>query len=369
MKIWVRRLLRWSGTLAWTGGAAVLVAWMAGQMFTDRWHWSQYLFWMPTMLVQPAAILGVVVGLGLRRVSRMREARRAGRGERAAMVASVLVLAGASGYAAIWEWRMLASTPAAGDRVFRVLHWNATSDIGKSWPRLIMERDPDLIVINPASFQLCREIVSVARPYEAPVYRHGFTVISRYRVVRLAYATLGVTQGTGIDPRESDLTGHHRDPGRALWVELDTREALGRTLKVLCVDLPSDVSLHRLVSATEASKALSAFGGPFSVRGEDGVWSQETPETAGMGEPDLLVGDLNTPRGSHSLRVLTGGMSSVYDDAGRGPFGTWPYARPFWHLDHMFIGPWLRGVRYEPVDLGGGTHRGQVADLTVREPL
>ncbi|XVJ60870.1 MAG: hypothetical protein HEQ23_16345 [Tepidisphaera sp.] len=367
MKRWIGGVLKWTGRTLWACGAALLAVWAIGQIATDRWHWSQYCFWIPTIFAVPGAGLAMSAGLALRSLARKRDEARASPRRRWIATGTAVTLLASCVWIG-WQWRIFARPPAASDRTLRVIHWNATSDIGKAWPLRIMDRNPDLIVINPASHQLCRELVSPDRPYGDPLYRHGFTVLSKYRIVRTAYTTLRISLGTGIDPRKDDLVGQHKDHGRALMVELDTTEVFGRRLRVLCLDLPSDVSLHRGVSSAEAARALASYAGPFSVLGEDGVWSQETPSVPGVGAPDLVLGDFNTPRGSRSLERLTEGLGHVYDEAGRGPFGTWPYARPIWHLDHMFIAPWLRGVVYEPLDLGGGTHRGQLADLAVREP-
>ena len=370
MSTLIARILRWLGSLVWVGGATLLIAWAAGRVFTDRWHWSQYCYWLPSVLVLTAATASMPVALGVRSLARKivtpnwlpgwRETRLA--------MLSAAVLLGGWVYMGVVEWRMLTPRVATGPRMFRVLHWNATSDIGNQWSARIAEQDPDLVVINPAGYQLCEELAEIYRPYGPPLYRHGFTVLSKFRVVRTGYTTLGITLGTGLDPREGDLVAHRKDHGRAMFVELDTTAKLGRRMVVWCLDLPSDVSLHRRMVTAEASKALAAFTGSVSVLGADGIWSQESTDSPGFPRPDLVVGDLNIPRGSGSLDVLMAGLSPVYDQAGRGMCGTWPYRSPFWHLDQMYVAPWLTGVEYVTLDLGGGTHRAQRGDLVLTDP-
>ena len=364
MSTLIARILRWLGAFVWIGGASLMIAWIAGRILTDRWLWSQYCSWVPSVLALSATTACVAAGVGFGSLARRLLGRsyKPGHRERRLALASSLVLLAGWTYLATVEWRWF-MPQTAGTRVFRVLHWNATSDIGSEWSGRIAAQDPDLVVINPAGYQLCEELAERYRPYGPPLYRHGFTVLSKFRVVRTGYTTLGISLGTGFDPREGDLVSHRKDHGRALFVELETTATLGRRMVVWCLDLPSDVSLHRREVTAEAAKSLAAFSGRASVLGADGIWSQELLDPPGFPRPDLVVGDLNIPRGSGSLDLLMAGLKPVYDQAGRGMCATWPYRAPFWHLDQMYVAPWLVGVEYVTLDLGGGTHRAQRADL------
>ncbi len=365
------RTFRWLGTLAWIGGLVLVLAWIAGRAFTDRWHWSQYCYWLPSLLTFPAAACCAAAGMGVRSLSRgIAGGRRVpGRSELRAGVATILLISGGLVYASVVEWRFLRGSPAESSTRFRVLHWNATGQIGKVWADRIIAQDPDLVVINPASYQPWESMIERYRPFGEPLFRFGFTVFSKYRVVRTALFPLDVSLGAGLDPREGDRVVRRSDPGHVMYFELDTTAVLGRPLIVWCLDLPSDVSLHRRVVTEEAARSLASYPGAVTVVGPDGIWTRTTPEKAGLPRPDIIMGDLNIPRGSGSLDALVSGLDPVYDQAGRGPFGTWPYEVPLWHLDQMFIAPWLRAIDYVPVDLGGGTHRAHRADVTIRDAL
>lgn len=365
----IRRSLSILGAVLWASTAILLAGWAFGRVVTDRFAWSQYLFWLPSVLTLPACGVALGLGLALRTLGRRGAGprRRQSRVERRWMGVSWGFLAAATAWVVVVEYRWLSPAPTASGRSFRVMHWNATDSLGGEWDLSLADQKPDLLVINPASNQPWDRLLERCPHVGSPIWRFGFTVLSRFRTLRTGYTSLSIDPGLGFDPREPEHLIRRSDSGRAMFLELDTRETLGRTLVVWCLDLPSDVSLSRRHVTEQAAHAIAEFRGPVQVLGGDGVYTQETPATKGFPAPDLIVGDMNIPRGSLSLNRLTGGCTAVYDQAGHGPFGTWPYARPLFHLDQMFIAPWLRAEDYRVIDLGGGTHRAQRADLSVRE--
>jgi endonuclease/exonuclease/phosphatase (EEP) superfamily protein YafD len=75
--------------------------------------------------------------------------------------------------------------------------------------------------------------------------------------------------------------------------------------------------------------------------------------------PDLVVGDLNTPAGSFSLREALGGFDDAYRRAGRGPGYTWPSLLPLMKIDHMLVRPGLNVLDYTTGFSGSSDHRFQ----------
>jgi endonuclease/exonuclease/phosphatase (EEP) superfamily protein YafD len=121
--------------------------------------------------------------------------------------------------------------------------------------------------------------------------------------------------------------------------------------------------------AKQAAAAIAAFKGPEYAKGESGV---RTQHSAGPGfpKPDLIMGDFNGPRGSVSQRLIVGDMAEAYDQAGAGYAASWPgrgHHAPFpvFHLDHLFLAPYLRATRYDLVKPVYGYHWPQVADVAV----
>lgn len=360
-------ILSFAGTSAIVLAWAILAAWIAGRVCTDRWIATQYCYWLPTTFTLAGAgalaALGCAARYGAARLSHRAAGRRSG--APLAVLASLIVASAA--YAAVFEYRVLSPLPVSGDRAFRVMHWNASSGTGDRWVESLAGHNLDLIVINPASYQQFKPLLDRYQPV-ATLWRHGFSVLSKHRIVRTAMTELKIEGGLGIDPRENLGTVRSRDPGRALLVELDTKALLGRNLVIWCLDLPSDVSLHRRMVCREAAEAIAAFAGPIDTIEANGSVNREMLTSPGFPPPDLILGDLNTPRGSGSLRALTGDLRGAYDQAGSGGCATWPYRFPLWHIDQMFAASWLRAVRYSDIDLGGGTHRAQFGEFSPVSP-
>jgi endonuclease/exonuclease/phosphatase family metal-dependent hydrolase len=365
-----RRTILILSILAWSAGALVALAWIAGRTCNDRFWWSQYLFWIPTLLALPGATLPALLGLwGWHWARREVQAPPVARPRRVVAGVTLAILSCSWLYATLGEWRLLSGSPTPHSDPFRVIHWNAAMVSGNSWTARVLEHSPDLVIINPETWQTFNALVQGMGPGMGEgthsLFRHGFAILSKHRILRSAYTFLGVEPGVGIDPRQLGSTTTWNDPGRALFIELDTHRRLGRNLIVWAVDLPSDVSLHRRIVCEEAAGALARFKGDVIEIDALGRALLTKPLAPGFPPPDLLIGDLNTPRGSHSLRRLTGDLSSAFDQAGSGPCASWPSHRPLWHLDQAFLASWLRAGRYDVLGMGGGAHLGQVLELEI----
>lgn len=362
----VIRLLVWSGRLLWLVGLAALAAWACGQVLNDRWLWSQYLLWIPSVMIVPGAIVAAATGILLARLARRGGAVRSGFFR---PLAAITVLVGA---VACWttvntDLRLLSRAAEAPppDRRLRVVHWNASDDIGVRWTQDILDLHPDLVVINPASNQPWGPIIEGMGPGATVMFLRGFTVISKPSVSLMGEISLRVEPGEGIDPRQKSGLTSRVDPGRAAWLQLDTRAKFGRSFTVWLLDLPSDVSLSRRLVTQEAARAIAESDShPRIPKGQSG-FEPASELHRGFPPPDLVIGDMNIPRGSASLERLTGGLVNAYDQTGHGFVATWPYRSPLWHLDQAFIGAGYRATAYTSLDLGGGTHRGQLVDVAL----
>ena len=366
------RLLSWTlwtlGTALWLGAAALFTAWAFGRIVTDRWAWSQYLFWIPSIFCIPASAAALPLAVALRAWARRLRIGTFAPGPREKKLAALglAAVALAAGGVAIFEYRWLSPRPEPALRTFRAMHWNASDRLGTEWDLRIADQEPDLLVINPGSYQPWDRLLERTPHLGAPIWGPSFFILTRHRALRTGSTMLSIDPGAGIDPRDPEHLVRRTDHGRAMFLELDTRALLGRTLIVWCLDLPSDISLPRRRVTEQAAEAIAAFHGPVRVLGEDGVYAEQTPQARGFPPPDLILGDMNIPRGSLSLTRLAGNCTPAFDQAGSGPSATWPYENPVYHLDQMFIAPWLRAVDYRAVDLAGGTHRAQRADLAPR---
>jgi len=340
----------------WWLSVVVLIAWALGRAFTDRYVWSQYCFWLPSVLVVPGVMAGLasawtVLWWSGSRATHLPRARRAAGAAVASIVLSVF-------YVMVVEQRRLTPRPEPAATPFVVVHWNATDRPGNEWVRRVLDQAPDVIVINPATGQTWDELIERYRPV-TKIWQYGFVIFSKHPVQRFGYQILGVEEGVGFDPRTGQSRAKRRDPGRAMLLELDTTSVLREPITFWLIDLPSDVSLHRRVVVDEAAQALKDFDGQVVEFDAQGVPRRGSRGVRGFPPPDVILGDFNIPRGSGSLARLAADLVPAYAVAGRGLCATWPYERPLWHLDQMLVSPRWRIADYRAFDPGGGTHMGQ----------
>ena len=330
----------------------LLGAWIASRLASDATYPTQYLYWIPAPAYIVAAFLLAPAGWVLARTFSRRVLGVL------ALTTPLLITA----YTLAVEWRVLRSRPETHDQPYRVVHWNCSYNPGNVWTQRLIELDPNLVVINPASFQPWEAILAHYRG-GGILFREGFAVLSKQRLRAFAVISLNINPGIGIDPRTPDGITSRVDRGRAVFLELEPPPGLSRPLVVWIIDLPSDLSLWRMRVARQAAQTIRDFAGPIVRLDPQGRPSAEPWDAKGFPPPDLILGDMNTPRGSASLREIVGSMPHAFDAAGRGPAWTWPARFPITHLDHIFVSARFRPIDYQILDLGGGTHRAQLADV------
>jgi endonuclease/exonuclease/phosphatase family metal-dependent hydrolase len=302
-----------------------LLAWLTGRVLTDRFAWSQWLWWIPT----PAALLVATLGLALANRRGAPPSRRRRRVLFWSACTAALTM-----HFAIFEHRLLRPSPPARGPALTIGHWNMTLD-SYSPPNRLMEGvarlDADVMVVTSPSNTVRQAFTQLAANADGAAWMHdGWPMlmfsrlpINRVRVlvaVDLMFITL---------------------------VELDAAAALGRPITLALVDLPSNPRRSRMTIAREVRRLLDEAGAP---------------------EPDIMVGDFNIPRGSASIATLFPGMTNAFDRAGHGYAGTFPRRLPLYHIDHVLVNEraGLTAARYDLIDEGLGRHRAQKAWIVNR---
>jgi hypothetical protein len=263
-----------------------------------------------------AALLGLALAF--------RSTERAGRWRRASLWTACAV--GVFLYFSLIEHRMLreaAHVPAGG---LTITHWNQTLDNLADVPALLRKVEAfesDIVILTGAPSNLRLLLDQTGR---ASV---GFWTMSLHTRLPIASARLLVlTSGMLVAA-----------------IEIDANEALGRSIVVYMVDLPSSPRTWRGATAREVRRMLDE--------------RNATP-------PDIVVGDLNIPRGSASIGMLFPGFAHAYDLAGHGYGASYPRALPLYHIDHVLISETsgLSIARYDTSDEGLSRHRAQKAWIT-----
>lgn len=386
---------------------ALLGAWLTGRVLTDRFHWSQYLHWMPGVVVTPACVvLALLGGMGARRGS-SRVLHRSDRDndrpirQRPALrrrVARTLLFAslGAMAYVLAVELRIdrvvLARQGERGD--LRVLVWNLAYKKEAPIASVIERERPDVVLLaNPVwkyDYTALPGLMGTADAGAELLVAGEFCIASVRPVLAYGTTSLGLLgrrwTGDPMDYIEAENPAEPLDRGRAMFVVLggpgeasniekvDAPSATGlpRGLVVWIIDMPSDPMLGRMDSAREAARMIASFDGPVylrEARAEGATrWIAREGDALGVHgfpEPSLVVGDFNVPRGADSLDVLTHGLASAFARGGRGYVATWPAEFPLLHLDQAFAGRGLETLAYRTVFAEVVPHRAQVIDLRI----
>jgi len=408
---------------AWLG----MFGWALGEVVSDRYAWSQWLEWIPTIFtligalvclaaasgaaalrsgLQSATITGstdsLLQSLGsiakptsseqlaenVGNTTLKQRPRRLRFFHRARWFAWSIVLV----YFVISEtpfYKPTPEPPAFNQDSFRLVYWNSGGEEQPGWDRAIGALNPDILILNGLHSSAGTPGLQALLDSNASVIvNERFVVISKRPIVRWGATTLALPKGEGLDPRQ---TGGHRpwiDRGRALFfqflcptTDLNGLASPPPTLRTAwIIDLPSDLSLSRAQVTARANEIITNFPSKAYIKDSRGAWIPEEIRTAMLGfpRPDIITGDFNIPRGSWSLDRLVAHLDSesgthtssrslnAYHQAARRFSATWPRPRPFLHLDQTFLAPALRAWSYNLKDPGSAEHLAQAVDITVR---
>jgi hypothetical protein len=353
---------------------------------SDRFRWSQYLFWVPAIALLLPAVSLWIAGSLLALASRPAK-RRTIPGRRLGWAAGIMC-AFLALHLALIDYRLFnrvrAGSVNIGPGMLRILNWNAstTFEADRLWPP-ILEQQADIAITVDASGIHWSHLREYMGEGGTTVRSGNMHVLSAVPILRHGMASLDAPDAGPVpEEHEEQVMGAMRglpllrhavppdglrprhDEGRAWYVEFDTTLQLGRTTIIWLIDLPSDIRLPRSEVTRRARRAIETWEGSETVILPDAVITRQAGP--GFPAPDLILGDFNIPRGSHSLRALSLGYPHAHSQAGWGHSGTYPRHRPLVHIDNMYISPALMAQRYEIIDPGAGSHRMQVVEVRSR---
>lgn len=319
-----------SALIAW-GGVLVLLAWAVVRLIGDRVEVLQIPSWAPRHAVLVGAVFAACSASLLLLGVRPKGDRRTPNG----LASLWLCTIGLGAFVAFAEHRVHAVFSSPGEDEIELLFWNqAGSRIDpEQVERLVGRSDPAIV----ADLHTRGGPGRVGRGF----VRAGiFTIFTEREVIERRAQTLGLRATRfGVDPSPAAI-----DPGWFVRVVLGPSPDDPEPIELWLIDLPSDIGLHRTDVLTKAAEAA-----------------------AGLPEPDFILGDFNTPRGSPSLRRLVGQRQEASASGGPYPLrGTWPRRAPLWHIDMVFPSDQWRATDYRFVDPGEGTHKAIRARLERR---
>ncbi len=385
----------------------VVGAWLVGRIASDRFLWSQFLSWIPTIVPLAAAIVVWMLAILAPRDHKpgalltnvgAAPARRRGAGAMSFFSLPAIAAISVVAWLAVIDIRVHAIFTGFGSSkspvALRLLCWNATTASVPQMASLVKEHRPDIAILSNTPFSASlvpvRDAMSAAAKegnkepatYVASSIR--LNVISRFPVLHHAVMPLRIS---GAKERTFTWVGggmKHIDTGQLMCVALDTTKGLGRPTVLWVVDLPSDPDIPRARMMREFESAVASFGTTIMRRAEDGLDRVVPPGDrarvlASLKHPDIIAGDFNTTRDSASLARFLDSLGSFEhakaQSTGAGGVGwdfTYPRTFPVLHIDHVFVSTTqntnngthsLRAKNYNVLDPDVGRHCVQVVDM------
>lgn len=239
------------------------------------------------------------------------------------------IIAGLLVYFTTIEHRFLhrASSPGSG---LRVMHWTMSHQklSLELHSHRIAQLAGDITILSDAGVMQWDQIVEQINDPTARTIKLGrFWIMTTIPI--LEARTVVKSEGVEIS-----------------FIRFDATVKLGRPITMYLIDLPSDTNVDRYRQAGRVLEWLASSDAP---------------------EPDIVIGDFNTPRGSHSLSRMFPKLHDAYDDGGSGYAASFHRAFPLYHIDHILLSESMFATSYELIDPGVGRHRVQRATITSRE--
>jgi hypothetical protein len=351
-------------------GVVGVAGWLLGLVLNDRLAWSQWLWWLPTVVVAGGAWAAV----GASRALSKRGGRRT---RRTAMVAAGIATAWVGVEMRPWNVVTRPEPPpgtVAGE-AFSVAYWNLASAGAAPAIPMIERLDADVLIIANAgagdrgafSRALKDRYGGAEDDPRAYIARVGWTTVSsRFPIVGTGRAALSDFETAwGWNNQRSVMSG-------VSFVELATGELLGdtydagaRITTVWIVDLPSSPRLRRVGMLRGMARDLEDWDKRVTAVDEIGRWVTRVDESReGFPTADLVIGDFNTPRGSGSLRALVGDRVDLHAAVGVGLDATFLRPVPVLAIDLAFADPRaVLPVSFEAIETGYGFHRAIRAEV------
>lgn len=220
--------------------------------------------------------------------------------------------------------RRAAKTPESQPARYRVCHWNILSG-KRGWTRSIAElrtRKADLYLLSETPRGRNAKFVAKDFGGDHSVLRFGrLAAVSRFPLDELTWL---------VNTSTLELA-------RFSW------ELPERTLRVFMVDMTSEIGITR--------------DGPLRT----------ILEFIEKEQPDLILGDFNSPRRSLALQSLPSGYRHAHESVGRGFGYSWPEPVPLLAIDQCIYGAKLEAKDYLLEPSRYSDHRRQVFDFELSE--
>lgn len=297
--------------VVFTIGILVTAFWITGRICSDRWAWSQWLAWIPTLVVIATLLLSSTITFKRKRKTYC-------------IVSCVLACLLTLHYLCI-EQRFFYQNKCVGD--LSIVGWTMSHSkrrVAKESAEIIVELDADITLLTHGWYVRGESIIADwLQPEGRRVVSGPFTLFTKYspKKVQALVASDGIFISQFI---------------------LDTKSVLGNDLVVWAIDLPSSLSVSKMNRAKQVLQLIQ-------------------PQEAVT--PDVVIGDFNMTRNSASIKTMFPNMVDAASECGTGLLDTFPMEFPLYHIDHILLAPSTTACSYDCINPHIGRHRIQRATL------
>lgn len=287
-------------------GLGLTASWAIGAAASDRWWWSQWLSWIPAIILLPAGLSILVGGL------------LQGRSWKAVGIATAI--AGPIIFIAE-RWSPVTASAAAS---IRILQWTAGPPRGNAEPfaRFIVDTNADITIVEGARAAAAEPLMRAWATDHTLAMRGQFLIASKLPITRL------------------QTVAWARD---IMLIAMEVTTPSGPPLRLLIVDLPSAPNRSRAEVIHTAHELLERL----------------------ERQPDLVLGDFNLTQDSWQLRRFLPGYKPAWRLVGEGWGGTWPRTMPIYRLDHVLASNGRPPQSITTIDPQCGGHRAQLIDMGI----
>lgn len=291
---------------------AVGIAWVVGNVLSDRWSWSQWISWIPTLALLILFIVASCFAIIAKSKGKI-------------ALLSVSTLAVFYWFSVVENKFFVTREPAQGLQLVGWTMSHPKRDVSAESAIEIVHLDADITLLTHGWFVRTEPSISNwLEPSGRRVVNGPFTILTK--VKPLEVRTLVASDGIYI----------------SLFI-LDTTEILGRELALWAVDFPSSLSIPKMKIANRVKRLLEKVDAP---------------------EPDIVIGDFNMTQNSSSIQTIFPTLMDASVDGGTGWIASFPIEIPLYHIDHILLDRKLRALSYKLVNPKIGHHRIQVAEIT-----
>lgn len=285
--------------------------WILGELLSDRWFWSQWIAWIPTLVLLFVVVAAAIVAI----ISR-------------SILQSLLLVVATSVlfcWFAVVENHLFSTNLEAGD--LRIVSWtmsHSKKSVSYESAETLIELDGDLTLLTHGWYVRGEPIVkewlgSTGRR----VINGPFTLLTKLKPLNVQ--TLVASDSIFIS-----------------MFEIDATPVLGRSIVIWAVDFPSGFQVSKMEIAERARRLLETIDVPL---------------------PDIVIGDFNMTRNSASIKTLFPTLHDASDDGGFGWIASYPMSFPLYHIDHVLLEDSLRAQSYHLINPHIGRHRVQITEI------